>query len=286
MKSGVRGSWVWVVVCVAVLGVAVLIYVATRSGSPVEPGASVEPVEVAVDPPAPEATRWVDEPAAATTFPAGVEWVTENAYGEKGKGLVSRKDADGDGLYDADEFLWYGTLRHDTRTRTSATRIDIRPRDATEVFVMTRTLDGMRFRELAKGTLKPEDDTDKDGLPDAWEMHWFKSLDYGPYDDPDGDGFPNIIEWYRGTDPTTPDILAPSMKPAELEDGVPAPKTSSSGDIISNRYLTGLPVRGMVWAWDESHEWYCLECRIISPSAGIVGNRRSSMRKITQRTWS
>jgi hypothetical protein len=35
MKSGVRGAWL--VVCVAVLGVAVLIYVATRSGAPVEP---------------------------------------------------------------------------------------------------------------------------------------------------------------------------------------------------------------------------------------------------------
>jgi len=175
MKSGVRGAWVWVVVCVAVLGVAVLTYVATRSGSPVEP--------VAVAPPAPEATRWVDKPAAPTTFPAGVEWFSESGYGEKGKGLVSRKDADGDGLYDADEFLWYGTLRYNARTRTSAPRID-RPRDATEPFVMTRTPEGMRFRELAKGTLKPEDDTDKDGLPDAWEMHWFKSLDYGPYDDP------------------------------------------------------------------------------------------------------
>jgi hypothetical protein len=59
----------------------------------------------------------VDDPAAPTTFPAGVEWVTENAYGEKGKGLVSRYDTDGDGLYGADEFLNYGTLRYDARTR-------------------------------------------------------------------------------------------------------------------------------------------------------------------------
>jgi YD repeat-containing protein len=57
----------------------------------------------------------------------------------------------------------------------------------------------------------------------------------------------------------------------------------SSGDIISNRCLTELPVRGMVWAWDGSHEWYCLECRIISPSAAIVGNRHSSVRKTTKR---
>jgi hypothetical protein len=219
MKSGVRRRWLWPVVCVAVVGAVILIYVATRSGPMVDSG------EEAVAPPVADVLRWVDEPAAATTFPAGVRWLSESTYVEPGKGMVSRSDTDGDGFYDADEFLKYGTLRYDARTRTRATRIDILPYGSTEVFVMTRTPEGMRFRELAKGTFKPEDDTDKDGLPDAWERHWFKSLEQGPYDDPDGDGFPNLIEWYRGTDPTTADILASSMKPAELEDGVPAPKT-------------------------------------------------------------
>jgi hypothetical protein len=78
----------------------------------------------------------------------------------------------------------------------------------------------------------------------------------------------------------------PSCPSAQRRPGPFRTAVGSSGDIISNRCLTGLPVRGMVWAWDGSHEWYYLGCRIISPSAAIVGNRRSSMRKITQRTWS
>jgi hypothetical protein len=54
MKSGVRGAWLWPAVCVAAVVAVILIYVATRSGSPVEPGPSVESVDVAVNPPAPK----------------------------------------------------------------------------------------------------------------------------------------------------------------------------------------------------------------------------------------
>lgn len=50
------------------------------------------------------------------------------------------------------------------------------------------------------------DDTDNDGLLDAWEMEYFGNLDQGPTDNPDGDGVPgipfaNIIEQQAGTDP-------------------------------------------------------------------------------------
>ena len=222
-KNGSRRRWLWAAVCAAGVVAAILLYVATRPEPPVEPVLEEE----AVDPPAPVAPGWVDEPGEPPEFPEGVRWLAEDTFvetGRGGRGMVSRWDADGDGLYDADEFMMYGTLRYDARTRTSATRIDILPHGSTEVLVSTRTREGMRFRRMAKRPLTPEEDTDGDGLPDAWEMHWFGHLDYGPYDDPDGDGFPNIIEWYRGTDPTTPDILAPSMRPAELED-VPEPET-------------------------------------------------------------
>jgi hypothetical protein len=45
------------------------------------------------------------------------------------------------------------------------------------------------------------DDTDADGLPDAWEMLYFSTLSYGPSDDPDSDGFTNSQEYQAGTNP-------------------------------------------------------------------------------------
>jgi hypothetical protein len=45
-------------------------------------------------------------------------------------------------------------------------------------------------------------DTDLDGLPDDWEMHFFGSLQETGEHDLDGDYLPNIWEYYRGLDPT------------------------------------------------------------------------------------
>jgi hypothetical protein len=49
--------------------------------------------------------------------------------------------------------------------------------------------------------LSPSDDTDTDGLPDAWEMRWFSNLDQGAADDPDHDGLSNLEEYRCGTRP-------------------------------------------------------------------------------------
>ncbi len=45
-------------------------------------------------------------------------------------------------------------------------------------------------------------DTDHDGLPDQWEMSYFKNLDQGADDDPDDDGVSNLQEYINSTDPT------------------------------------------------------------------------------------
>ena len=47
-------------------------------------------------------------------------------------------------------------------------------------------------------------DTDRDGLPDEWELRHFGSLNGprgGPEDDPDEDGRTNLQEYFSGTDP-------------------------------------------------------------------------------------
>ncbi len=45
-------------------------------------------------------------------------------------------------------------------------------------------------------------DTDADGLPDDWELHWFGDLDESGTGDPDGDGVSNLKEYRYGWDPT------------------------------------------------------------------------------------
>jgi len=58
------------------------------------------------------------------------------------------------------------------------------------------------------------DDTDNDGLPDAWEIANFGDLSQGPNDDTDDDGISNIDEYYAGSDPASfrpdaPDLSSP-----------------------------------------------------------------------------
>ncbi len=48
-------------------------------------------------------------------------------------------------------------------------------------------------------------DTNGNGLPDAWEMKWFRQLGNSPADDPDGDGISNAQEFAAGTNPVITD---------------------------------------------------------------------------------
>jgi subtilisin-like proprotein convertase family protein len=52
----------------------------------------------------------------------------------------------------------------------------------------------------------PIEDSDRDGLPDPWEMARFGTLDNGPADDPDADGYSNSVEYILNTDPTAMDV--------------------------------------------------------------------------------
>ncbi len=86
------------------------------------------------------------------------------------------------------------------------------------------TPEELHFAERARGALPAGLDSDADGLLDEWERHHFGGLSQTRQDDPDGDGFPNVIEWYRLTDPTKPDLMELRHKPARLED-LPPPTT-------------------------------------------------------------
>ena len=50
------------------------------------------------------------------------------------------------------------------------------------------------------------DDSDWDGLPDAWERKWFGNLDQTGFDDPDEDGYTNAEEYERGQNPLVADV--------------------------------------------------------------------------------
>jgi hypothetical protein len=47
-------------------------------------------------------------------------------------------------------------------------------------------------------------DTDGNGLPDIWQMHYFGHLGVDPNADPDQDGLSNLQEYLRHSDPTNP----------------------------------------------------------------------------------
>ena len=48
----------------------------------------------------------------------------------------------------------------------------------------------------------PLGDSEPDGLPDAWELHFFGNLSQTATTDPDADGYDNLEEYQAGSDPT------------------------------------------------------------------------------------
>jgi len=69
-------------------------------------------------------------------------------------------------------------------------------------------------RTVSIRVTSPED-SDGDGMPDAWEVQYFGSLTQDAFSDFDGDGISDLDEYLNGTDPTThgvpevPEILMP-----------------------------------------------------------------------------
>jgi len=103
--------------------------------------------------------------------------------------FIFYEDTDNDGLPDAWELRYFGTLAYGAA-------------DDPDGDGFSNLTEWQAGSDPANRASLPGD-IDGDGLPDAWEMGWWGTLDFGPADDPDGDGLSNLQEYQFHTDPTT-----------------------------------------------------------------------------------
>jgi len=87
-------------------------------------------------------------------------------------------------------------------------------------------------------------DSDADGLPDAWELKWFGSLDWSGTDDPDSDGQSNLLEYQLGQDPNRADSNGNS-----INDGVEYEFPWFDDTTPLGAYLYG---NSESWSWHTS----------------------------------
>jgi regulation of enolase protein 1 (concanavalin A-like superfamily) len=94
------------------------------------------------------------------------------------------------------------------------------------------------------------EDTDGNGLPDAWEQTYFGQLGVSPSADPDADGLTNAQEWELGTNPTTA-TLSGQQTTLSLVGG--ANQTGATGAMLPQPLAvkvtdanTGAPLPGML----------------------------------------
>jgi len=93
------------------------------------------------------------------------------------------------------------------------------------------------FNGLTVELVEAPGDSDSDGLPDAWEQLYFKSLAQTATGDPDADGLTNAHELAASTDPTKPDTDADGLSDADEVNKykTDATKSDTDGDGLSDK---------------------------------------------------
>ena len=80
--------------------------------------------------------------------------------------------------------------------------LNTRDYEPTIIAIFTAYGDTLTFILDTRSSTNPEEDSDKDGIPDSWEIeHGFDKDVANTYLDPDGDGLNNLQEYLLGSDP-------------------------------------------------------------------------------------
>lgn len=108
-------------------------------------------------------------------------------------------------------------------------------------------------------------DTDKDGLPDDWEMQYFGSLSQDGTGDFDGDGYSDLEEYENSTDPADPNdtpvtqitctFSVPSAYPT-IQEAINAAFTAGGGQVCVSKgtYVENITIKQGVWLTSTSKD--------------------------------
>ena len=92
-------------------------------------------------------------------------------------------------------------------------------------------------------------DTDGNGLPDLWQMHYFGHLGVDPNADPDGDGLSNLQEYQQHTDPLNPQTYG---VPDAMGQGPISGLIGNGSAVLSNGVYTLSAVGADMWGNSDS----------------------------------
>ncbi|MGJ3238814.1 MAG: TadE/TadG family type IV pilus assembly protein [Anaerolineae bacterium] len=122
-----------------------------------------------------------------------------------GDGVVNAldEDSDGDGLTDCEEVYVYGTDPYNADT-DGDTSVNPLWTDGYEIaaFCLSAQIPNVAGDELACDETAENEDTDGDGIPDAWELLHYPDLSNDQFSDTDNDECNLLCEYTQETDPT------------------------------------------------------------------------------------
>ncbi|WP_395746834.1 hypothetical protein [Prosthecobacter sp.] len=147
-------------------------------------------------------------------------------------GRVASGDYDGDGMPDCWEHRYHLDLRDSGDAQANP--------DNDSLINLQEYAE--RRDPLVNDDPPAPNDTNHNGIPDAWEMQMFGNLDQGAGGDADGDGLSNLAEWQAGTDPNVADSdgdgISDEQEVAEGTD--PTNATSNAPALLGLRVFTPL----------------------------------------------